>query len=138
MIAVMNSATSSSIRVKPARRFMFAQGIPVGDPVEPLGFAGVVVGVVAGVVAGEEGDVGVPGLATLPPVLPLALPLFATLNATPPQSGTSPLAGARPVPRKPTTLASQFGAVALLVVGVAGVAAALRRTLTVICSSPGI
>src|SRR5580693_9151216 len=134
MIAVMNSATSSSIRVKPARRFMFAQGIPVGDPVEPLGFAGVD----AGVVAGEEGNVGVPGLATLPPVLPPALPLFATLNATPPQSGTSPLAGARPVPRKPTTLASQFGAVALLVVGVAGVAAALRRTLTVICSSPGI
>jgi hypothetical protein len=113
---------------------MLAQGLPVTDPVEPLGFAGVVAGVVAGAVV----DVGVPGLATLPLVLPVVLPLFNALNAAPPQSGTSPLAGARALPRKPTTLVTQFGAVALFEVLVAGAAAVLRRTLTVICSSPGI
>jgi hypothetical protein len=108
---------------------MLAQG--------PLGFVGVVAGG-EGVGAGVEGVVAVPGLATLPLVLPLVLPLLGVLNAVPPQSGTSPLAGARLLPRKPTTLVTQFWAVAALELLVAGAAAVLRRTLTVICSSPGI
>src|ERR1700691_1658960 len=114
MIAVMNSATSSSISVKPRGRCAAMNQPP---PEEPLpGTSGADVPAPELLPVSELPPLLVPGLtiAPVPPLLLLLLPLPAPLRLVPSQLGASPLAAATASPRNPITDASQFWSLPLL------------------------